>query len=54
MRTDIISQDQMIELKNYFSQNDANVNTNNTLFFFKTGKKKNDIQPSAPNEYSFF
>ena len=51
---DTISQEQIIKLKKFFSQNDVNININIKFNFFKLKKKTNiNYKPSAPPEYDF-
>ena len=51
---DTISQEQIVKLNNFFSQNDVNINIKIKFNFFKNRKEKiNNYEPSAPPEYNF-
>ena len=51
---DIFSQEQITKLDNFFNENNVNINKIfNFKFFNPKKKRKIDIEPSAPPEYSF-
>ena len=51
---DTISQEQIVKLNNFFSQNDVNINIKINFNFFKPRKEKIKIyEPSAPPEYNY-
>ena len=52
IKKDTISQEQIVKLNNFFSQNDVNINININFNFFKPRKEKiKHYEPSAPPYY---